>query len=84
MNTASELIDEIGRPRIMRAFGVGARALQIYAQKNSLPTSWFDGMEKMAKRDLPRHMFSFKDVVEQERAPGDQGRTAQETPHGER
>jgi len=62
MNTASDIIKAIGKPRVMRAFGVGARALQLYSQKNTLPAAWFDGMEKMAKRKLPREIFSFKGV----------------------
>ena len=62
MKTASDIIEAIGRPRIKAAYGVGDRALQLYAKHNSLPASWYDGMEKMAGVALDRRIFTFKEV----------------------
>ena len=62
MKTVSDIIQAVGRPRIKAAYGIGDRALQLYAQQNSLPSSWYDGLEKMAGVSLPRDLFTFKDV----------------------
>ena len=62
MKTVSDIIAAIGRPRIKAAYGIGDRALQLYAQQNSLPASWYDGLERMAGVTLPRGLFTFKDV----------------------
>jgi len=62
MKTASDIIDAIGRNRIMAAYGVKARVLQHHAQNNRLPALWFDGLEKMAGQPLPRHLFAFKEA----------------------
>ena len=60
MNTASDIIQAIGRDRIKSEFDVGDRLLQIYAKDGLLPASWFDGCEKMAGTELPRRLFTFK------------------------
>lgn len=60
MKTASDIIETIGRDAILRTFGVKPRVLRHYGTTGQLPASWFDALERMAGRELPRHLFSFK------------------------
>jgi len=65
MKTASDIIEAVGREKLKAVFGVANRVLQVYAQSNRLPASWFDGMEQMTGAALPRDLFTFKPVPKQ-------------------
>jgi hypothetical protein len=64
MKTVAEVIDYIGQDRVKRAFGVNTRRLNQCRQFNQLSALWYDALERMAGRPLPRDLFSFKDVQE--------------------
>lgn len=64
METASDIINAVGRERLRAEFGVGDRVLQIHAANDQLPASWFDAMERLTGQTLPRHLFSFKGASE--------------------
>ena len=63
MKTVTEIIERVGRPRVMAAYGVKERLLRHYIQDNRLPAAWFDGLEKMTGQALPRNLFTFKEVA---------------------
>lgn len=60
---AAKLIRVIGRDRIKKAFGVQDRVLQHHAAQGLLPAAWYDGLCRLAGADLPRSLFTFKDVA---------------------
>lgn len=60
MKTASEIIEKIGRVRLMNGLGVDDRVIRKHAQNGILPASWFDFCEKATRRRLDRRLFSFK------------------------
>lgn len=64
MKTVSDIIATVGKARIKAAYGVGTRLLQLYAQNNTLPAAWFDGLERMTGQQLDRRLFSFKEPAE--------------------
>jgi len=63
METASDIIEAVGRNRIKAAYGVADRVLQLYIKNNSLPAAWYDGLERMSGRSLPRRLFTFKPIT---------------------
>jgi len=60
METASDIINKIGQPRIRAAMDVKDRVIREYARVGKLPASWFDFCEKATRRRLDRRLFSFK------------------------
>ena len=60
MKTASDIIDFVGPDRAMAALGVQRDAIRKARASGELPASWYDAMEKLAGRPLPREAFSFK------------------------
>ena len=60
MNTAPEIIDYVGRDRIMAALGVKEDAVRKARSAGIFPASWYHTMETLAGRPLPRSVFSFK------------------------
>jgi hypothetical protein len=63
METTSEIIAAVGKPRIKAAFGIGDRTLQLCIKNNGFPASWFDMLERMTGQTLDRRLFSFKGDV---------------------
>ena len=65
MKTASDIIQAAGgRDAVAKAIGVIPRYITDRAREGELPASWFDSLEKMTKRKLPRELFSFKGIQE--------------------
>ena len=60
MNTASEIIETVGREAMQAHFGVQPRVLRHYAKIGRLPAAWFDLLERLTGQTLPRNLFSFK------------------------
>lgn len=60
METASQIIETIGRDRVMAAVGVQDGAVRKAIKDGVMPASWFDKMEQLAGQSLPRNVFSFK------------------------
>jgi hypothetical protein len=60
MNTASEIIETVGREAMQAHFDVQPRVLRHYAKIGRLPAAWFDLLERLTGQTLPRNLFSFK------------------------
>jgi hypothetical protein len=60
MDTAAKIIEFVGPDTVKSVFAVKDRRLNQCRQSNVLPASWYDALERMAGRPLPRHLFSFK------------------------
>jgi hypothetical protein len=60
MKTAQDIIDTIGRERVMDLFGVKVRVIQHHLARGTLPADWYAGLCDLAGQDLPRHLFTFK------------------------
>ncbi len=60
MKTASEIIDFVGQDAVMAELKVQADAVRKAKASGVLPASWYDAMERLAGRPLPRSVFSFK------------------------
>jgi hypothetical protein len=59
METVAQIFDHIGRDKIMSELDVAPRTIRHYAALNELPATWFDVLESMAQKPLPRGLFSF-------------------------
>lgn len=64
MKTAPEIIDYIGQDALMAALNVQADAVRKARKSGVLPAAWYDAMERLAGRPLPRSLFSFKGAPE--------------------
>jgi hypothetical protein len=64
MENARDIIAYIGRARVALAFGLSKRRLDEWLQHNRIPSLYYDGLERMAGRPLPRTLFSFKAPAE--------------------
>lgn len=64
MKTAPEIIDYIGQDALMAALNVQADAVRKARKSGVLPAAWYDAMERLAGRPLPRSLFSFKGSAE--------------------
>lgn len=64
MNTVAEILAFIGRHRVMAAWGLSKRRIDEWLQFNCIPSLYYDGLERMAGRPLPRSLFSFKEPAE--------------------
>ena len=60
METASDIIDYIGKDRVQLAFGVTDERLRQVRKENKLPANWYDTCERLAGRPLARTLFAFK------------------------
>ena len=64
MNTASEIIDFVGAERIKEALSVKDDAVRKARTAGIMPASWYDAVERLAGRPLPRSLFTFKGAPE--------------------
>ena len=67
MTTARDIIRALGADAIMRDLGVGKAALKKAGIENKFSTSWFDGLEALAKErdvELPRELFPWRRAAE--------------------
>lgn len=62
MKTLSEILDFIGRERLMAEVGVKSSAVRMAEKSGKAPALWYDAMERLAGRPLPRDLFTFKAV----------------------
>ena len=61
MNTPSHIIDLCGGDEaVMAAVGAGRKRILQARNGDKLPSLWFDAMERLAGRPLPRDVFTFK------------------------
>lgn len=60
MKTQREIIEYIGRDRIAAAFGITGQAVSMQIKDGKFPAAWYDQLERMAGRPLPRGLFKFK------------------------
>lgn len=60
MNNPQEIVDFIGLARLRDALGVTRRRVMIARAAGKFPASWYDAMERLSRRPLPREWFSFK------------------------
>lgn len=58
--TAFDIIEKIGRPRIKAGLEVDDRIIREWARRGRLPASWFDFCEKATGKKLDRSIFNFK------------------------
>lgn len=64
MKTASEIIEAAGGSKsVAHVFDVQPKAVVKYARLGKLPASWFDGLEYMTGKVMPRSCFTFKEVA---------------------
>lgn len=62
MQTARDIITYIGRAKLAGSLGIGRDAVDAAYRKNKLPSLWYDAVEHLAGRPLPRSAFSFKAI----------------------
>lgn len=60
MQTAKEIIDYLGEDQVAAALGVSRKAVRVSVAKGQLSALWYNELEHMAGRPLPRDVFSFK------------------------
>ena len=60
MKTPREILDGIGRDRIVETLGVDKRRVNRAAYDDQLPALWYAALCDLAGQDLPRELFSFK------------------------
>jgi hypothetical protein len=64
MENTQDILRYIGRQRVATAFKLSKRRIDEWLQFNVIPSLYFDGLERMAGRPLPRNLFSFKAPTE--------------------
>lgn len=64
METAQDIIKAVGRKELARKLDKSMSAVGKAYQANILPALWFDALEKLTGRTLPRSAFSFNEVKE--------------------
>jgi hypothetical protein len=60
MENTHDILAYIGRERVAAAFKLSKRRLDEWLQYNVIPSLYYDGLERMAGRPLPRKLFTFK------------------------
>lgn len=64
MENATDIVNTLGgREAVAACIGVSPHAVRMAERNGSLPAAWFDALEKLAGRPLPRSAFSFKGAV---------------------
>ena len=64
MKTPREILDALGRDRIVERLGVDKRRVNRAAYEEKLPALWYAALSDMAGQDLPREAFSFKGMAQ--------------------
>ena len=60
MKTPAEIIDSFGSAKVASATGAAlSRVIRVRNEKH-IPPSWFDALEKLSGKPLPREVFGFK------------------------
>jgi len=59
MKTAKDIIDFVGRDRACAAVGRAWNTVRMAVIHNQLPAQWYDVLEHLAGRPLPREPFTF-------------------------
>ena len=62
MKTARDIIDFVGKDTVSANLDVGAEAVRVAYRNNRIPALWYDAMEQLAGRPLPRDAFSFRAI----------------------
>ena len=62
MKTAAEIIDFISQDAVCAELQITPDAVRKAVVKGELPSSWYNALERLAGRPLPRDVFSFKGV----------------------
>ena len=60
MKTLTEVLDKIGREKLAQEVGVKMPAIRKAERSGVAPAMWYDAMERLAKRKLPRTICHFK------------------------
>jgi hypothetical protein len=60
MKTARDITSYLGRERIQAALGLSRRNVTQWEQMNLIPALYYDALERMTGRPLPRSIFTFK------------------------
>jgi hypothetical protein len=60
LETPSQVIEFVGEEAVMAAVGVKRDAVRKAVKAGELPAAWYDALERLSGRPLPRGMFSFK------------------------
>lgn len=65
MKTAREIIECAGGYAVVaESLGLDARHVSNRVSFGKLPASWYDGLEHMTGKTLPRDVFTFKEAAE--------------------
>ncbi len=64
VETPPQILDFIGQSRVRRALSVKDDAVRKALKSGVLPASWYNTLEQLAGRPLPRSLFSFKGTPE--------------------
>jgi len=65
MKTLTDVLNYIGRDKVMSAVGVKSSAVRMAEKSGRAPAAWYDAMERLAGRPLDRSMFTFKQAGHQ-------------------
>jgi len=60
MNTPRTILAYVGHEAASQALGVSMKRLDNAQYQTALPASWYDTLERLAGRPLPREAFAFK------------------------
>lgn len=60
MKTVADIIAHVGIDRAEAALGVKRRMINMAIHDNRAPASWFDALERLTRKKLPRDLFNFK------------------------
>jgi hypothetical protein len=60
MKTPSDILDFVGLDRAQEVLKVGKDRIRTARDADKLPASWYNALETLAGRPLPREAFTFK------------------------
>jgi len=60
MKTSHEIIEYVGIDQAAIALGISPKAIKVRLATGKLPASWYNELEHLSGRPLPRSVFSFK------------------------
>lgn len=67
MKTLTEILEYIGRDKLMSEVGVKSSAVRMAEKSGKAPAAWYDAMERLAGRPLDRNLFTFKGAADNAR-----------------